>query len=363
MKPPGADSAGISRDDLGERTSRYIEKLNPAIFGEKKQLRVTNIQHIGAGTRHFNFLATINGRRYNVRFSLTDHPKAHIEYEYGALMALKDTGFAPRAFYYELNGSSLGLPFLILEYIDGKHPDFNDKTVTELAKKIAEIHKTKLNGDAAKALRLKVTKEQILSVIKVKVDYLTKKMQQYNGPATFGNTLNGGYKKIDSLQVDETRGGVISHGDVAFHNIVITNAGLMLIDWETVTISDPGYDVAALFNRTGFDDAHKERFIEVYLSNIHDNDFRRRLEVFEKFRTFDRFCWLLWEAFDVQEGAKGGYFPEWRSADLYLKQAKEKMQQCKDLGILPKELKWDELGIEEMFGKADKRIKGIVRTW
>lgn len=49
----------------------------------------------------------------------------------------------------------------------------------------------------------------------------------------------------------------------------------------------------------------------------------------------------MWEAYDVYEGARGGKFPTWRTAEYYIEEAKRRFESCKALGIIPESASWD----------------------
>lgn len=353
------------KEMLESRLAKYFDSLDPAVLGEKTKLNVTRLEHMGAGTRHFNYLAVINGRSYNIRFSLTSHPEDHVEYEYRSLKAIENLGVAPKAHYHEASKEHLGIPFVVIEFVRGTHPtSFTPELLENLARAVIELHGVDTGDAAYSKIRRKSSKVGILSITREKVKYISKKAAEYEGNGNLRALLEKTYSGIEGIGPDDNPGAVLSHGDIALSNIIITESGLRLIDWETLNIGDPAYDIATFFDRSDLTQEQKSIFLNEYMKHVADPaGFVSRLEKFEKMRVFDRFCWCIWEAFDVREGARNGFFPEWRTVDLYIKDAKKRFVRCQELGIVPKETGWESLGLEQMLlGKADTETANNLRN-
>ena len=339
------------RESLESNLAKYFNSLDPRVFNENSRLNVTRIEHMGAGTRHFNYLAVINGKSYNIRFSLTSHPESHVEYEYMSLKAVEPLRIAPKAEYHEASKKHLGIPFVVIEYVDGVHPDaFTPQLLESLAKIVTSLHETDVNAKVYSGLRKKSTKADILSVVKEKANYISRKAAKHGGNGGFGSIVRNAYAKVDGIELEDHVRGVLSHGDIALSNIIITKSGIRLIDWETLNIGDPAYDIATFFDRSELTGEQKSLFLGEYLKHTSNpKEFISRLEKFEKIRVFDRFCWCIWEAFDVYEGARDGFFPIWRTVALYVENARRRFEKCRELGVIPKEAKWEDLCVEKMF--------------
>ncbi len=347
-----------AKSALAKRAVAYIETLSPSIFDEKGKLKVTNIKEIGTGTRHFNYLVTMNGRKFLLRLSLTAEQEEHIRYEYEALQALQGTGTVPRVYYHEGTSEHMGRPFLIMEYVEGVHPsDFSVENVMQIAAAVARLHRTKLTDNIIKKLKHRVSKDEILSIIKERVDYLAEKNLELSGNPKLTQMLESTFETLEALDVRECSIGVLSHGDIASTNTVLTGPALKFIDWETIAITDPAYDIISLFDRSGFDRQQRETFMEGYLAIRPDRGLSSRMPAFEKLREFDRLCWYIWEALDVAEGAKDPLYPKWGTAELYASHARQRFAECKKLGIIPDSFSWKGLGVEELLARAVEKSR------
>lgn len=327
----------LGRRALEHRLSKYLEGLEPSLLGETTTLDVGRVELLGAGTRHFNYLAVVNGRKYVARFSLTNHPESHTEYEYMGLRAVGGVGIAPVAYYHESSKSHLGLPFIIMEYVDGSHPEsFTQGLSREIARVVALMHSIDTGAPALLPIRRKVGKGEILKVVEEKVDYISRKLAGGTRGADLALHIAEGYEMVAGLDTGNCGNGVLAHGDISLHNIVLGNGGLRLIDWETVSITDPAYDIATFFDRAGLPQQCRNAFMEEYVSASGRYGIPGRLESFEKIRVFDRMCWCIWEAIDLLNGRRHEFEPSWRSPDLYIRHAQSRMEWCQTHGLMPK---------------------------
>ena len=323
------------------RIERYLGSAAPAKLGGKCS-SISSIRYVGAGTRHFNYLADTDAGAFLFRFSLKKNPEEHTEYEHAALKLISRLGFAPMAIAKETENSFFGVPFLVVEFVEGKSPtELTPKLITAVAGLMARLHTVDTNTKGAHILERRVSEDEIFGPIAEKLTHMTMKRAEYHRNPEFTSAIATAYGKLHAGGFPKSGGASIIHGDISRSNMVVTEKGVELIDWETAAVAPPAYDIATFFDREALPRKEQELFLEKYLALRRDDSLRESLSAMVKIRTFDRMLWCIWEAYDVQEGARGGKFPSWRTPELYIEEAKRRFDSCKELGIIPKEVEWD----------------------
>jgi nicotinamide-nucleotide adenylyltransferase len=336
-----AEQENIALAEFSKNVIRHIATVEPMLL--KIDPEAIRVRDIGAGTRHYNYLVSAEGHSYTFRFSLTKNPREHIEYEYQGLKLLEELGIGPRAHYRETTKLNFGSPFVILDYIEGEPLKQIDETnVGRLAKLMAQLHSAEVGKVHRAVLHSRVKKEDILKELKVKIDYITEKREQYSRPRAFSTFLARAYEELLMAGLPTSSSEVVGHGDMNRTNIIETKNGLKLIDWETVAIVDPAYDIAMFFDRENLSPALRGAFLKEYQKLRKDPTLGERIDKFLRVRQLDRLCWCIWEAYDVKEGARGGRFPSWRTPEFYVGEAKKRFERCQNAGIIPKYVEWDE---------------------
>ncbi len=157
--------------------------------------------------------------------------------EYKLLKLFKN--IAPKVISFDAN--SFGHPAILMEFVRGGSMDkwkFTDKDVNNITKLLAKIHSTKISSNVKNIFRATQPKipsdsKKIKTWIKrLKNKQISKRLLRIaeNAPKP-----NFGFKPT------------ICHGDFKQGNIINSNKGLKVVDWETAHIGDPAEDFAQLF--------------------------------------------------------------------------------------------------------------------
>ncbi len=335
-----SDESGAQRYFEG-RIESYLSSIAPAVLGGKCS-SISSIRYVGAGTRHFNYLADTDADVFLFRFSLKKNPEEHAEYEHSALKLISGLGFAPESLIKETRNSFFGTPFLVIKFVKGKSPtELTPELIKEIAELMARLHSIDVSDGSASALEKRVSESEIFRPVEEKVSYVAAKRAEYHRGFGFTNAIVSAYKRLRADGIPEAESQSIGHCDINRSNMVVTDNGVQLIDWETAAIVPPAYDIAAFFDRELLPAGDRELFLSRYLEIRKDQSLRESLDAMMKIRTFDRMLWCLWEAYDVQEGARGGKFPSWRTPELYIEEARRRFDACKEIGVIPNEVEWD----------------------
>ncbi|MCW6160173.1 MAG: nicotinamide-nucleotide adenylyltransferase [Candidatus Micrarchaeales archaeon] len=330
------------------RIESYLGSVAPAILGGNCS-SISSIRYVGAGTRHFNYLADTGAGAFLFRFSLKKDPEEHTEYEHTALKLISGLGFAPKSLAKETRNSFFGIPFLVVEFVRGKSPtELTPELITGTAELMARLHSVDISNGMAAALEKRISEDEIFNPMAEKLAYVTAKRAEYQRDPGFTDAIVSAYGALRACGIPKVESQSIGHCDINRSNMVLTKDGVQLIDWETAAIVPPAYDIAAFFDRETLSERERELFLSRYLEVRKDKSLRESLDAMVKIRTFDRMLWCLWEAYDVQEGARGGKFPLWRTPELYIEDARRRFGACKELGVIPEDVEWDPPLVLEM---------------
>jgi thiamine kinase-like enzyme len=327
--------------ELEKLIPKYVCGMDPSRLGMERPLKFEGIERLGIGTRHFNYAVIINRKRFNMRFCTSEEPEKRIEYEYKALKVLNRYGVAPRAYTMEPSNDKLGLPFMITEYVEGRHIDrIDDSLVGMLASEIARINSIRVNEEAYSMLHRIERKEDLLSEINKKMDHIGQLLSKSKEGRMVIDGLSDAFAVVSGIDIGKGA-AAITHTDIATPNIIVSSQGIRLIDWESVCISDPAYGISCMIDREGMDSSQLSLFLNGYFKIREDETIPGRLKAFRMIRAFDRLCWAVWESFDIKSGAaKESLFHDSRNPSNYINMAKRKFAECKSLGIVPADERW-----------------------
>ena len=84
----------------------------------------------------------------------------------------------------------------------------------------------------------------------------------------------------------------VIHGDISKDNLLRTGNSLKLIDWESVRLSEPQFEIATALERLNLNGKKRKLFLSEYLKNSKKANLDE-LEKYEKIRCFDRLLWSI----------------------------------------------------------------------
>ncbi|MEK6824864.1 MAG: phosphotransferase, partial [Nanoarchaeota archaeon] len=164
---------------------------------------------------------------------------------------ISDHNIGPKAYLIDESKKVFDEGFLILEFIEGKtlsssQYKLNSRIIRNLAKLVAELHNIKPTISLKKDF---VNPKDYLREIK---EYRSQIKDL--GAATiflelFDETFNKLERKYQNITFPEITS--LIHGDIQEQNILITKKGIRLIDFESLSISDPGTEISYIFLEFG----------------------------------------------------------------------------------------------------------------
>ena len=302
-------------------------------------IKIQNVQPIASGETHYNYLLTINGRRFLLRLtSVRKDDKggnswgaARINMEFEGIKSLERLGIATKAYYKDTSCKILSKPFIIADYVPGKQVKrMRTEDLKSLALILAELHKI----HEVKGLRKEPVKNYNVEYIKKRVDMIAAANFRYVN-RQFKADLMEAYKKIEDIKLKRQPLSVI-HGDVSKDNLLRTQNGLRLIDWESVRLSEPQFEIATALERLDLNSQKRKLFISEYLKHSRKSVLDG-LEEYEKIRNFDRLLWSISEFVKLKEGITEKDKARQKSPSKYASNAHREFLRCKALGLFPEE--------------------------
>lgn len=322
---------------------KYLRTINPKILGLDGISRI-EIDEIGLGESNLNYLAMINGKKFNIRINADSKSTNKSRREFEGLRVVERFNIAPKAFHYEHSKKYLGGTFIIIEYLDGKSLDkckVDNHTIKELAKVVAQLHDIP-TVEISKSLGMHyASKDEILESKKQMIDYIRKKNRELGKPeAWFCDLLTETYNGFDKQKFKMKRKLAIGHGDIAPQNVILNDGKLKLIDWEDLGIMETAWDLAILFESFFFSSRQKELFLKEYLNIRNDPALRQRVELLRPIQFFGTFCWSVMHVFEIEGSGMHKEFVKRQKLKEHIDYAKETFDRCKRERVFGRNVKF-----------------------
>jgi thiamine kinase-like enzyme len=345
------------------RIKKAVNGIKSRQLGLSGPIRIQSVQAIKSGETHYNYLLIINGRKFLLRLTSVRKDSrgknswgaARINVEFDGIKSIEKLGIAPKVYYKDTSCRVLSKPFVISDYVPGEpvtrmtekdlkslalllaelHRIHNVKRMTEkdlksLAFLLAELHRIhNVNG-----LRNEPVKDYNREYIKKRVDRITDTGFKYVN-SHFKADLMEAYKKIKHIRLKRQKLSVI-HGDISKDNLLRTENGLKLIDWESVRLSEPQFEIATALERLNLNGQKRKLFLSEYLKHSEKASLEE-LEEYEKIRCFDRLLWSIFEFVKLKEGITEKEKARQKSPLKYARNAHKEFLRCKSLDLFPKE--------------------------
>ena len=256
---------------------------------------------------------------------------SRINLEFNGIKSIEKLGIAPKVYYKDTSCGVLSKPFVISDYVPGKPVIRMTKNdLKSLAFILAELHRIhKVEG-----LRKEPVREYNKNYIKNRVNSITGTGFKYvNRP--FKADLVEAYQKIKRIRLKRQKLSVI-HGDISKDNLLRTENGLKLIDWESVRLSELQFEIATALERLDLNGHKRKLFLSEYLKHS-EKESLAELEEYEKIRCFDRSLWSILEFVKLKEGITEKEKAQQKSPLKYVRNAHQEFLRCKSLGLFPEE--------------------------
>ena len=321
------------------RIKKAVNGIKSRQLGLSGPIRIQSVQAIKSGETHYNYLLIINGRKFLLRLTSVRKDSrgknswgaARINVEFDGIKSIEKLGIAPKVYYKDTSCRVLSKPFVISDYVPGEPVmRMTEKDLKSLAFLLAELHRIhNVNG-----LRNEPVKDYNREYIKKRVDRITDTGFKYVN-SHFKADLMEAYKKIKHIRLKRQKLSVI-HGDISRDNLLRTENGLKLIDWESVRLSEPQFEIATTLERLNLNGQKRKLFLSEYLKHSEKASLEE-LEKYEKIRCFDRLLWSIFEFVKLKEGITEKEKARQKSPLKYARNAHKEFLRCKSLDLFPKE--------------------------
>ena len=321
------------------RIKKAVNGIKSRQLGLSGPIRIQSVQAIKSGETHYNYLLIINGRKFLLRLTSVRKDSrgknswgaARINVEFDGIKSIEKLGIAPKVYYKDTSCRVLSKPFVISDYVPGEPVTrMTEKDLKSLAFLLAELHRIhNVNG-----LRNEPVKDYNREYIKKRVDRITDTGFKYVN-SHFKADLMEAYKKIKHIRLKRQKLSVI-HGDISRDNLLRTENGLKLIDWESVRLSEPQFEIATALERLNLNGQKRKLFLSEYLKHS-GKESLEELEKYEKIRCFDRLLWSIFEFVKLKEGITEKEKARQKSPLKYARNAHKEFLRCKSLDLFPKE--------------------------
>jgi len=321
------------------RIKNAVKEIKGRQLGLSEPIRIQSVQAIKSGETHYNYLLIINNRKFLLRLTSVrkdDGGKnswgaARINMEFNGIKSIEKLGIAPKVYYKDTSCRALSKPFVISDYVPGKPVTrMTEKDLKLLAFLLAGLH----NIHHVTGLRSEPVKDYNKEYIKKRVDKITDTGFKYVN-RHFKADLMEAYQRIKHIRLKTQKMSVI-HGDISKDNLLRTGNSLKLIDWESVRLSEPQFEIATALERLNLNGKKRKLFLLEYLKNSKKANLNE-LEKYEKIRCFDRLLWSISEFVKLKEGITEKEKAQQKSPLKYVRNAHLEFLRCKALGLFPEE--------------------------
>ena len=194
---------------------------------------------------NYQFLHPVNGKKLVLRVNTGSqmHLTNQIDYEYGALALLKDSGRTPEPYYVDGSMEHLDYGVMVMEFLEGRALDYR-RDMKQAAECLADIHSTKVPANNH-LLKPGNPLQSILDECNEMVEtYYHSELGDTEKKKYIEQMLKLGQKKVDAFGTYEGYRCCINT-ELNSGNFLINGAGKpnYLIDWEKPLYGDSAQDL------------------------------------------------------------------------------------------------------------------------
>jgi len=225
----------------------YINQLDSSKLGLDiiEPTRV-KIKEINRGGYNVNYLLTIDGQKFVLRLNLDNYVDTdnQTEYEYRILKHLENRNIAPKVYFIDTTEDKLDYYLLVEEFIENKPLDFGNKFLEDFGVLLKKFHSVELPQGDWLIKNTQPLKNQ-WDFIKGKIDFIKSK----DTNSKFVEFIQTYTSKVDDYIIKysdlfKPQDICLNHRDLVVENILQTEKGLRLVDWQAVMADDQSHDLA-----------------------------------------------------------------------------------------------------------------------
>jgi len=275
-------------DKLARRLQAYLDSARLDGLSGLGHVRVKSLRlHEKQGLSNRTYLLRVEAQDgspgdYVLRLCSAGGRKASAELR--VLRLLHSRGLpVPRVYLSEERGKPLAKPFMIMEKIEPSPVEDMRLVIDAAARSLVEIHS--------------LDRAELIGVLESGEDYPSRELKGIKALAAISAFLTlkppTVFRRYRRYAAELQKRGVegrlrLIHGDCGLDNIIYSGGRAYMIDWESVDIGEPTFDVAYAYNLLDFEDKRAGRrgsrladtFLDAYTRHggtIRDLEFYRKL--------------------------------------------------------------------------------------
>ncbi|MDD2656191.1 MAG: phosphotransferase [Patescibacteria group bacterium] len=214
--------------------------------------------------------------------------------EFDILKLVEQLAIAPKVYFFD-SDNSIKQDLTIVEYIEGTELNkVSEKNIQDLAIDLYKLHSSFLFDRTGDTLPPKDELPYYCDIYDIFSNGEDKQIEKYlsfEGIEKVIEPYNDIKKKLgiwfNSFDIFKNiTSFCLCHADLKKENILVTENGIKIIDWECAGSDIPETDIGGLFSGCGFTDEQQEIFLKVYYKGNITEISRKRIFIVKKVLDF-----------------------------------------------------------------------------
>lgn len=223
---------------MQEKLRNYLKHHQEEI-GIVGQAKDWTIEKLAQGEYNINYLMHYQEKKWVLRLNTGSQMQLpnQIDYEYQALLALKNSGRTPRAIYVDATKSELPFGFLIMEFLEGRALDYR-RDLESAAQCLADIHAQKT--DTGFLIQPANPKKAMIHECESLLEHYT---HWQHCDREIAHRLERMLRIGEKMVNEEHTFRCLINTELNSGNFIVSSDNCYLVDWEKPLYADPAQDL------------------------------------------------------------------------------------------------------------------------
>lgn len=232
-------------EDRIQKIEKYIKEIGAQKLGFNS-VKDVSVKEINRGGYNINYLVNIDNHKFVFRFNIDTYldVENQTEYENEILKYLEKFDVAPKVFFIDTSKSFFEYDLLVEEFIENDKLIFGNDFLQNFGKLVKKLHSIPLPQGG---LLIKNTNPLVdqWNFIKGRIDFIKSGNFNENFLRFINSYIDKANKYVSNFSnLFENKDICLNHRDLVIENVLQTDKGLRLIDWQAIMADDPSYDLA-----------------------------------------------------------------------------------------------------------------------
>jgi len=183
---------------------------------------------------NINYIVRVGHAPYVLRVNVEQQSglETQIEYEYKTLKYLSTFGIVPRTYFMDNSRSLIPYDFLVQDFIEGEHVNFDDrKGIGDAARVLATLHMTPLPEDDFLCVYHNPLRDLYSELTEMYTRYKERKSSDRKLVSGGSELLEELEKEVPRYEMRFTADSIV-HTDCVNDNFIRSPRGIKIVDWE-----------------------------------------------------------------------------------------------------------------------------------